>query len=75
MDFIAYCGTQYEYHTIVKDSKVFGGKVYDLDAIYENYGGREGHKTAIKSAANFRKAGKFARVDAHSGFTAIYVRN
>jgi hypothetical protein len=74
MKYTAYKGSQYEYKTTIREIKRFNGKNYELYEVFANYGGIEGHKTAINFASETRTQGNFARVDAHSGFTAVYVR-
>ena len=53
---------------------MFDGKEYELFSVYNNYGGDKGHKIALGEAENERDKGNYARVEAHSGFTAGYVR-
>jgi len=74
MRYTAYKGTQYEYKTTVPEKKKFDGKSYSLVDVFPNYGGLNGHRTAIGMAKQIRNTGRSARVDAHSGFTAVYSR-
>jgi len=70
--YTAYKGTRYEYKTIVPESKKFRGKIYHLVDIFPNYGTFTGHRDAISLASQLRAEGKKSRVDAHSGYTAVY---
>jgi hypothetical protein len=74
MKYTAYKGLIHEYTTEVKDAKLFDGKSYELADIFPNYGGIEGHKIALDFAEYLRNQGYWARVEAHSGFTAVYCR-
>ncbi len=72
--YVAYKGTRYEYKTTVPNKKKLDGKVYELVDIFPNYAGLNGHRTAVGMAKDLRQRGKQARIDAHSGFTAVYSR-
>jgi len=74
MKYTAYKGTPYEYKTTIPEKKKFGGRTYELLDVFPNYGGFTGHKTALGFARNVRAQGGKARVEAHSGFTAVYER-
>lgn len=73
MKYTAYKGTPYEYKTTIPERKRFGDKYYELADTFPNYGGIDGHKTALDFAQQARGQGHLARVDAHSGFTAVYI--
>lgn len=72
--YTAYKGTRYEYKTTVPETKKFNGRIYHLVDIFANYGGFPGHKDAVNFAKHLRALHTEARVDAHSGFTAVYQR-
>ena len=74
MKYISYKGTQYEKKVTIPEHKSFGGKRFGLAEVFPNYGAHQGHKTALGFAADQRAKGHQARVEAHSGFTCIYVR-
>lgn len=74
MKYVAYQGTPYEKKVTVPERKKFGGKRYELADVFPNYGAYQGHKTAKSFAQNLRSRGYAARVEAHSGYTAVYHR-
>ena len=74
MKYIAYKGTPYKKTVTVPDRKRFNGEVYELAEIFPNYGMHRGHKQALYTAKQNRRLGLRARVEAHSGFSTVYVR-
>jgi hypothetical protein len=74
MKFTAYKGTSYEYKTIIPENKKFNGKIYKLIDVFDNFGNFQGHKTAQNLASELRLQNNYSRIDAHSGFTAVYYR-
>ena len=74
MKYISYKGTPYEKRVIMPERKKFNGKWYELAEVFPNYGGYRGHKAALAYAATSRAQGLKARVEAHSGYSVIYVR-
>jgi type I restriction-modification system DNA methylase subunit len=73
MKYAAYPNTKYEYKTIVAKHKMFDKTKYQLYEVFPNYNGFEGHKTAQNFAEDLRAMNQYARVVAHSGFTAVYI--
>jgi hypothetical protein len=73
MNYTAYKGTNYEYKTTIPESRNYAGNIYELAEVFDNFEGVDGHKTALNFAQTLRGQGHLARVDAHSGFTAVYV--
>ena len=73
--YTAYKGTHYEYKTAIPDKKKFDGKWYNLAEIYSNYGVEQGHRRALADAKRMRGKGMKARVEAHSGYTTLYIRS
>jgi len=74
MRYTAYSGTRYEYKTIVPERKKFSGKGYELAEVFPNFGPYKGHRNALGFAEQYREQGMLARVEAHSGYSAVYVR-
>ena len=74
MKYLAYSGTPYEYRTVIPNRKKFSGKKYELAEVFPNYGSFKGHHSASNYAQLMRDDNLLARVDSHSGYTAVYVR-
>ncbi len=74
MKYTSYRGTRYEKKVNIPGTKVFGGKKYTLQDVFDNYGQFRGHSTALSFARTIKAQGALARVDPHSGYTAVYVR-
>lgn len=72
--YISYKGTPYEKKVVIPERKRFGEKSYELTEVFPNYGSFRGHRQALGFARQSREQGLKARVEAHSGYTAIYVR-
>ena len=75
MKYIAYQGTPYQKRVTIPERKSFGlGPKYSLNDVFPNYGNYTGHRTAKGLATQLREQGYDARVDPHSGYTAVYAR-
>ena len=74
MRYTAYRGTRQAKKVTVPERQRFGGPSSMLQDVFPNYGGFKGHTTALHMAEDIRAGGHKARVDAHSGYTAVYIR-
>ena len=74
MRYEIYRRTDYPTTVTIPERKKFGGKTYELAEVFPNYMLHREHRDAIKFAAEYRNQGCFARLDAHSGYTAVYIR-
>jgi len=72
MKYISYSGTPYQKMVNIPEKKKFGKKYYELIDVFPNYGGMNGHNTALNVAKQQRELGFSTRVDAHSGYSAVY---
>jgi len=56
----------------IPERKKIAGYTYELAEVFANYGGRNGHRTALGYAKHLRERGYKARTEAHSGYTVVY---
>ena len=75
MKYISYSGTPYQKRVTVPEKKKFGGRRYDLIDVFPNYGVYNGHTSALGLAQQIRTQNCLARVDPHSGYTAVYAHS